>query len=111
MDATNGPHLSAWHRGVIEMGLWKYWLSTMSPERLAQQRQYDTERGKKYYQEHKEEMQKRKKEHYERNRERLTEKHVCDACGGSYTIQHRTQHTKTKKHQAAIATQNATSNT
>ena len=33
---------------------WAHYIGHMSPERIAQQRAYDRERGRKYYQEHKE---------------------------------------------------------
>ena len=99
MGSSTDIRCSAWTRGVDEMGLWKYWLSTLTPERLEQQRQYDRERHKKYHEEHKEEMNQKAKEWYERNKERLTEKHVCDTCGGSYTTHHRSKHFTTKRHQ------------
>lgn len=44
---------------------------------------YDrTESGKKYWQ---------------KNKERFTEKIICD-CGGSYTLSNKSKHFKTKKH-------------
>ena len=105
MGSSTDIHCSAWMRGVEEMGSWKYWLSTLSPERLEQQRQYDRERNKKYHEEHKEEKNEKAKERYERNKERLTEKHVCDTCGGKYTLNHRSTHFKTKRHQVMQGSQ------
>ena len=43
------------------LSVWKTWLNSMSPERLAQQRAYDRERGKQYHQDHKEEQNKKGK--------------------------------------------------
>ena len=88
-----------WSRGVDEMGVWKYWLSTLTPERLQQQRQYDRERGKKYHEEHKEDRNKKAREWYEQNKERLSEDNECEVCGGRYTTHHRQQHYRTKRHQ------------
>ena len=80
------------------MGLWKYWLSTLSPERLEQQRQYDRERNKMYNEAHKEQRKQKARERYEQLKEHLQAKHVCKTCGGHYTTQHEKQHYKTKKH-------------
>ena len=88
-----------------ELGRWKYYLSSMSPERLEQQRQYDRARGKKYRQEHKDEMNKREREWYKENKDIITEKHVCETCGGRYTIKHKSQHLRTRKHQHALPAQ------
>ena len=88
---------------VSTYSAWKTWLSSMGPERLAQQRSYDRERGKKYHQDHKEEMNKKDRERYQQNKEHLSEKRVCETCGGCYTQHHRTQHLKTKLHQDALA--------
>ena len=88
---------SPWTRGIYEKGSWGQWLSTMSPERLAQFRQKDRERKKAFYEKHKEEISKRKKEYRERNHERLTESHRCDVCGGSYIIDKKQLHLRTKK--------------
>jgi hypothetical protein len=93
----------AWSRGVDEMGFWKYWLSTLTPERLQQQRQYDRERGKKYHEEHKEDRNKKAREWYGQNKERLSEEHECEVCGGHYTTHHRQQHCRTKRHQDMLA--------
>ena len=43
------------------LSVWKTWLNSMSPERLAQQRAYDRERGKQYHQDHKEVQNKKNK--------------------------------------------------
>jgi hypothetical protein len=95
--------LSAWTLGTRRLGFWKYYLSTMSPERLEQQRQYDRERSRKYREEHREEMKVKAKEQYAREKERLSEKHVCEVCGGTYTTHHKRHHFSTKKHQRATA--------
>ena len=84
---------------------WKAWLNSMTPERLAQQRGYERERGKKYNQDHKEERTKKRQDHYRQNKNHYCEKHVCEICGGQYTISHKNQHLKTKRHQATLHTQ------
>ena len=101
-DPPSDTTFSAWTLSVMEHGWWKTWLNSMSPERLAQQRAYDSERLKRYYQEHKEETLARWKEYYQQNKERLCEKHVCETCGGRYITSKKAQHCKTKKHQAAL---------
>lgn len=104
MDAPQEEQqLSAWTVGTREFGFWKSYLSTMSPERLEQQRQYDKERTRKYREEHREEMKQKAKERYEREKERLSEKQICDVCGGTYTTHHRRHHMGTEKHQRATA--------
>ena len=50
---------------------WKAYINALTPEDYEMQRQYDRDRVKKWYQD---------------NRERLTEKHQCNTCGGRYTI-------------------------
>ena len=90
---------SAWTVSVEEHGYWKTWLNSMTPERWAQER----ERSKKYNQDHKEENNKKRQERYQQSKERLCEKHVCETCGGHYTTQTWTQHSKTKIHQDALA--------
>jgi hypothetical protein len=70
---------------------------------LEKQRQYDRERGRKYCEEHKEERNQKKKEWVQQNTERLSEKHVCEVCGGTYTMHHMKQHFRTKRHQHAAA--------
>ena len=96
-------HWSEWTRGEIMYGRWKNWLNRMTPERLAQQRAYDNERGKRYYQEHKEKRLEQSREWHQQNKERLCEKHVCETCGGNYTTKKKAQHVKTKLHQDALA--------
>lgn len=39
-----------------------------------------------------------KQNYYNNNVEKLTQKFVCDICGGQYTYQHKQTHIKTKKH-------------
>ena len=58
-------HLSELTKGEIMYGRWKNWLNHMTPERLAQQRAYERERGKKYYQDHKEERPKHAREYHQ----------------------------------------------
>ena len=102
MGSSTDQQYSAWTRGVSQMGLWKYWLSTLSPERLEKQRQYDRERNKRYHEEHKEHLKQKAKERYEQVKEQLQQKHVCTVCGGNYTTHHRTKHLNTKKHKTAM---------
>lgn len=92
---------SAWTQGVRNMGFWKYWLSTLSPERLEKQRFYDRERHQRYREEHKEAVGQKAKELYVQNKDRLQAKPVCELCGGRYKTQHRTQHMRTKRHKLA----------
>ena len=101
-DPPFGSTFAPWTLSVMEHGYWKTWLNSMSPERLAQQRAYDRERGKQYHQDHKEVQNKKKQEYNKNNKERLCEKHVCETCGGRYTTSKKAQHCKTKKHQAAL---------
>ena len=84
---------------------WGHYSGGMSPERLAQQRAYDRERGRKYYQEHKESIAQYDKDRYDKHKEQLCEKHACEVCGGRYTIRTKAQHCATKKHQHAMAGQ------
>ena len=93
---------SPYTRGVCEKGFWGQWLSTMSPEHLAIFRQKEKTRMKIYNEIHEEENRRRDKEYRERNKERLSEKHSCDICGGSYTIKKKLAHFRTKKHQEAM---------
>ena len=102
MGSSTEQQLSAWTRGVSEVGLWKYWFSTLSPERLEQQRQYDRERNKRYNEAHKEELKQKTRERYERRKEHLQEKHLCTICGGQYTTHHKPKHVNTRKHQFAL---------
>ena len=81
---------------------WNLWLASMSPERLAKQRAYDRERGKKYHEEHKEELNKKRQEYYKQHKEHYCEKHVCETCGGRYITSKKAQCSKTKLHQAAL---------
>ena len=103
MSSPTEQKRSAWFESVLEHGYWKTWLNSMTPERLAQQRVYDRERAIKYNQDHKEERAQYRKEHYQQNKERLCEKHMCETCGGRYTTAKRAQHLKTQKHQRDIS--------
>ena len=80
-------------------------LCRMSPERLAQQRAYDSERGRNYYQEHKESRSQYSKDWRENNKDQMCEKHARELCGGRYTMRKKAQHCATKKHQHAMASQ------
>ena len=84
---------------------WAYYIGRMSPERLSQQRAYDRERGKKYYQQHKESRTQYDKDRYDKPKHQLCEKHACEVCGGRYTMRKKAQHCATKKHQHAMAGQ------
>ncbi len=84
---------------------WAYYIGRMSPERLAQQRAYDRERGRNYYQEHKEIRSQYSEDWREKNKEQLSEKHACELCGGRYTMRKKAQHCATKKHQHAMQNQ------
>jgi hypothetical protein len=84
---------------------WAHYIDRMSPERLAQQRAYDRERGRTYYQEHKESIAQYSKDRYEKLKQQLCENHACEVCGGRYTIRKKAQHCTTKKHQHAMAGQ------
>ena len=84
---------------------WAHYIGHMSPERLSQQRAYDRERGRKYYQEHKQSVAQCSKERYDKHKQQLCEKHACEVCGGRYTIRTKAQHCATKKHQHAMAGQ------
>ena len=88
-----------------EIRTWAYYVGRMSPERLAQQRAYDSERGRNYYQEHKESRSQYSKDWREKNKEQLCEKHACELCGGRYTMRKKAQHCATTKHQHAMASQ------
>jgi tRNA nucleotidyltransferase/poly(A) polymerase len=81
---------SPWLQRVEELGFWKMWLSTLSPERLAQQRQYDKERSKKWQQEHKEELKEYKT-------------YSCNVCSGKYNLCRLGKHVNTSKHKTALA--------
>ena len=78
-------------RGCEEMSVWKYWLSTLSPERLSQQRQYDRDRAKKYNEKHKEELKRI-------TREKLT----CNVCGAECQACEMQRHLRRIKHRKAL---------
>ena len=84
---------------------WGHYIGGMSPERLAQQRAYDRERGRKYYQEHKESRSQYSKDWCDKHKQQLCEKHACELCGGRYTMKKKSHHCATKKHQHAMAGQ------
>jgi len=64
-------------------------------------RQHIYEKNKKYAKENPEKMKQYKSEWYDRNKERLSEKHIC-GCGGKYTEGYKKKHFKTKKHQEFV---------
>ena len=39
------------------------------------------------------------KDYFEKNKDKLREKFICDECGGKYTLANKTSHYKTKNHQ------------
>jgi len=88
---------------------WAYYIGRMSPERLAQQRAYDKERGRRYYHEHKESRAQYSKDWRDQHQEQLRAKHVCEVCGGRYTVRKKAQHCATQKHQRAMQSQTAQS--
>ena len=75
----------------------------MTPDRLAQTRAHEREKAKRHYQDHKEDCKQQHQEYYQENKDRFCQKHVCETCGGHFTIKHKTQHYKTKQHQDALA--------
>jgi len=60
------------------------------------------ESNSKWYKAHKEAHCKTVADYYAKNQNFFLEKHTCDVCGGTYTIKHKAQHCKTKKHQQAL---------
>ena len=69
----------------MEHGRWKTWLNSMSPERLAQQRAYENEKGKRYYQEHKEERQARLKKNITNKTKKVIVRNMCVSFAGVNT--------------------------
>ncbi len=63
-----------------ETRAWAYYVGRMSLERLAQQRSYDRERHKSYYQEQKESIAQYSKYWCDKHKEQLCEKNVCENC-------------------------------
>jgi site-specific recombinase XerD len=63
-----------------------------NPERMAELRAEWYERNFDYH-----------KEYYQRNKERLSEKHSC-SCGGRYSTSVRSKHFKSKKHASYLST-------
>ena len=62
---------------------------------------------RQYYQDNKEAMLQQQRQYDEANREsirtRQNTKCTCDVCGGKFTLAHKIQHVKTKKHQKAVS--------
>ena len=50
-------------------------------------------------------QQKYYKNFTEKNKDKIIEKHTCEACGGSYTYFNKTKHNKSKKHQMGFENQ------
>jgi hypothetical protein len=67
-------------------------------------RDSNKEKIKEYYEEHKEEKILYDKNRYESMKEKLNEKCICK-CGKKYTLQNKTRHEKTKKHQQYLQQQ------
>ena len=99
---------------------WADFINSLSPADLERQREYDRTRLKKWYQENrdkkreyirkytednKEKLQQKAKEKYAENRERLIATHICAVCGSSYTLNGKSKHIKTLKHQKALTQQ------
>ena len=57
--------------------------------------------NKEYYENTKDDRHKTSNEYYQKNKEILTEKHICE-CGGRYTTKNKKTHIKTKNHILAI---------
>jgi len=64
-------------------------------------RKRDIEYSKKYKEKNPEKSKQYKSEWYNRNKEKLSKKHICE-CGGKYTRDHKETHYKTIKHQNYI---------
>ena len=73
-------------------------------ENAKQYYQENKEHKKDYYQDNKDKI----KEHYQNNKEKLNEKIDC-ICGGKYTHQNKTIHSKSKKHINHISTTSSSS--
>jgi hypothetical protein len=59
---------------------------------------------KKYDEEHRDEKNEYNKKYRETHKDELKKQHTC-TCGGKYTTVNKSQHTKSKKHQAWLKTQ------
>lgn len=51
---------------------------------------------------HRDRMRAYNKDYYEKNREKLTEKHDCELCGGKYTILNKFAHCKSTPHKKVL---------
>jgi hypothetical protein len=56
------------------------------------------ESQKEYYKNNKNDIKESQKEYYKNNKNEINKKHNCN-CGGKYTLSHKGQHFKSKKHQ------------
>ena len=76
-----------------------------NPEYKEEQEKAKKEYRQKYWEVNKEVKNAERKERYKANRDTLLEKNreqfTCDVCSGKYTFGNRSNHKKTKKHQAA----------
>ena len=86
---------------------WKNYIASLTPEDLEKQRRYDRARVNKWYQENREQKLEYCRTWFNKNKERLTERHQCAHCGGSYQLASKSVHNKTKKHQEALKHQEA----
>ena len=83
---------------------WKEYISSLTPEDLERQRQYDRAKTKKWYQENKEAKKEYLQEYYMKNKDKFMERHTCNVCGGSFQLRTKSKHEKTQKHQQALET-------
>ena len=81
---------------------WKDYINSLSREDLARQRQCDRARAKKWYQQNKEDRIDYSREYYHRNKEKLSEQHTCDICGGVFNLKTKHKHVKTQNYQQAL---------
>jgi hypothetical protein len=76
-------------------------------EHYEDNKEHIKEYKKKWYDENKEEVLEKQKQYQQENKEAIAEKrnqkYTCE-CGGRYTLRHKAQHMKTKKHQNFIST-------
>jgi hypothetical protein len=70
-------------------------------ERRAEQKEYISKQQKAYNEQNKEKQTIQRKQKYERTKERLREKFICE-CGGKYAYADKKHHEKTIKHQSFL---------
>jgi len=84
----------------------RYWVETLQASLNKQiPSRSNQEFGKIYYQNNKEKINEKNMKNHRINKEKLTEKFICD-CGGCYTFRDKAKHFKTKKHQEYLSTIN-----